>query len=122
MCHQISMHTPNVVSLVLFFSLCSYIIQNIVDSIDKSRSILIVLSPNLASSDWCEFELSQVIFSQAPLLPVLLSELREAEITYPMRAVMSTTTYVKWVDRRHAIEPFWKLVQQVLDTFLKKYN
>ena len=87
---------------------------------DKSYSILVVLSSNLASSDWCELELNLAIASHALLLPVLLPGLQEAEITHSMRALLCAKTYVAWTEQRDARESFWKLLHAALGTVLKK--
>ena len=87
---------------------------------NKSYSILVVLSSNLASSDWCELELNLAMVSHALLLPVLLPGLQEAQITYSMRALLCTRTYAAWSEQREARESFWKILHEALETVLKK--
>ena len=80
------------------------------------------MSPDLASSDWCEFELGLAIASRATLLPVVLPGLTMADLTYSMNAVLLSVTYVAWKRERAAKEFFWKRVREAVDRVLKKEN
>ncbi|KAJ8300181.1 hypothetical protein KUTeg_021700 [Tegillarca granosa] len=77
------------------------IIDNIVDNMNKSKKILIILSEDFAQSDWCQFELrvSQDRFLNSDnisLVLIMLQEIGHRHLTSSLRALITTTTYASW--------------------------
>ena len=83
------------------------------ESMGNSRIAMIVLSNSFCGSRWCKFELNiardrWLNKESETLLPVMLGDLESKHLTGDMRALISTTTYVKWTDDHVAQRLFWE--------------
>ncbi|XP_062594650.1 toll-like receptor 2 [Saccostrea cucullata] len=83
------------------FQVGKLIADNIVNSIQKSRKVIVILSNSFAKSKWCDFELiiaqNRLILEQNNLLVVILIEKIEPKnITNSLRLILSTMTYANW--------------------------
>ena len=96
------------------------IVDNIVESMGKSRMAIVVLSKDFCESRWCKFEL---IIAQdrwlnnesEALLLVMLDDLESDHMTRDLRALIRTTTYVMWTDDNLAGQRlFWEKVVNTL--------
>ncbi|CAK6445877.1 unnamed protein product [Pipistrellus nathusii] len=92
-----------------------WIIDNIIDSIEKSHKTIFVLSENFVKSEWCKYELDFSHFrlfdenNDAAIL-VLLEPLERKAIPQrfcKLRKIMNTKTYLEWPANEAQQEGFW---------------
>ncbi|XP_061188702.1 toll-like receptor 4 [Saccostrea echinata] len=100
------------------FQVGKLIADNIVNSIQKSRKVIVILSNSFARSKWCDFELiiaqNRLILEQNNLLVVILIEKIEPKnITNSLRLILSTVTYADWnaCGTEGEKESFWNQVR-----------
>ncbi|KAG8507332.1 Toll-like receptor 2 [Galemys pyrenaicus] len=93
-----------------------WIIDNIIDSIEKSHKTIFVLSENFVKSEWCKYELDFSHFrlfdenNDAAIL-VLLEPIEKKAIPQrfcKLRKVMNTKTYLEWPRQEEQREGFWQ--------------
>lgn len=99
-----------------------WIIDNIIDCIEKSRKTIFVLSENFVKSEWCKYELDFSHFrlfdenNDAAIL-VLLEPIEKRTIPKrfcKLRKVMNTKTYLEW-PQDEALHPgFWVSLRAAL--------
>ncbi|ESO87222.1 hypothetical protein LOTGIDRAFT_107027 [Lottia gigantea] len=95
------------------------IIDNIVESIENSRRVLIVLSNNFVQSEWCQFEMTLAqkhVLNRAiePLSVVLLEDIDSENMSNSLHALLKTTTYITWYDDIEHIHLFWDRLKNSL--------
>eukprot|EP00073_Rattus_norvegicus_P034761 XP_008759324.2 PREDICTED: toll-like receptor 2 isoform X1 [Rattus norvegicus] len=92
-----------------------WIIDNIIDSIEKSHKTVFVLSENFVRSEWCKYELDFSHFrlfdenNDAAIL-VLLEPIEKKAIPQrfcKLRKIMNTKTYLEWPLDEGQREVFW---------------
>ncbi|XP_020849664.1 toll-like receptor 2 isoform X2 [Phascolarctos cinereus] len=92
-----------------------WIIDNIIDSIDKSHKTLFVLSESFVKSEWCKYELDFSHFrlfdenNDAAIL-ILLEPIEKKAIPQrfcKLRKIMNTKTYLEWPRDEAQQELFW---------------
>ncbi|KAM6147911.1 toll-like receptor 2 [Erethizon dorsatum] len=92
-----------------------WIIDNIIDSIEKSRKTVFVLSENFVKSEWCKYELDFSHFrlfdenDDAAIL-VLLEPIEKKAVPQrfcKLRKIMNTRTYLEWPAEAAQREGFW---------------
>ncbi|NXO09539.1 TLR22 protein, partial [Oriolus oriolus] len=92
-----------------------WIVDNIIDSIEKSRKTLFVLSEHFVQSEWCKYELDFSHFrlfdenNDAAIL-VLLEPIQSKAIPKrfcKLRKIMNTKTYLEWPLEEEQQEIFW---------------
>ncbi|XP_043827381.1 toll-like receptor 2 [Dromiciops gliroides] len=92
-----------------------WIIDNIIDSIDKSHKTLFVLSESFVKSEWCKYELDFSHFrlfdenNDAAIL-ILLEPIEKKAIPQrfcKLRKIMNTKTYLEWPRDEAQQEAFW---------------
>ncbi|CAO2612754.1 Toll-like receptor 2 [Lemmus lemmus] len=92
-----------------------WIIDNIIDSIEKSHKTVFVLSENFVRSEWCKYELDFSHFrlfdenNDAGIL-VLLEPIEKKAIPQrfcKLRKIMNTKTYLEWPLDEAQRELFW---------------
>ncbi|XP_046542768.1 toll-like receptor 3 [Haliotis rubra] len=107
------------------FEVGKLIVDNIVDSIQESRKIIIVLSNEFAQSGWCQFELNLIQRhvlenGQRLLVVVMLEEIDTRHVTKAMRAMLQTTTYLMWGDEDYARKAFFNRLRMLLRKVTKR--
>uniref|UniRef100_A0A3P9IGJ1 Toll-like receptor 2 n=1 Tax=Oryzias latipes TaxID=8090 RepID=A0A3P9IGJ1_ORYLA len=99
-----------------------WIMDNIMNSIERSRRTVFVLSENFVQSDWCRYELDFSHFwlfdakGDAAIL-ILLEPLSRDDIPkrfYKLRRLMSSNTYLKWPEEEERREEFWRSLRCAL--------
>uniref|UniRef100_A0A096NCV5 Toll-like receptor 2 n=1 Tax=Papio anubis TaxID=9555 RepID=A0A096NCV5_PAPAN len=94
-----------------------WIIDNIIDSIEKSHKTVFVLSENFVKSEWCKYELDFSHFrlfdenNDAAIL-VLLEPIEKKAIPQrfcKLRKIMNTKTYLEWPMDEARQEGFWDM-------------
>ncbi|XP_046371636.2 toll-like receptor 3 [Haliotis rufescens] len=101
------------------FEVGKLIVDNIVDAIETSRKIVIVLSNEFAQSGWCQFELNLIQRhvlenGQRLLVVVMLEEIDTRHVTKAMRAMLQTTTYLMWAEEEYARKAFFNRLRMLL--------
>uniref|UniRef100_H3AXD4 Toll-like receptor 2 n=1 Tax=Latimeria chalumnae TaxID=7897 RepID=H3AXD4_LATCH len=91
-----------------------WIIDNIVDSIEKSRKTIFVLSEHFVQSNWCKYELDFVHFrlfeGNDSAILILLEPIRKETIPKrfcKLRRMMNTKTYLEWPQDEGQQHLFW---------------
>ncbi|XP_067668965.1 toll-like receptor 3 [Haliotis asinina] len=107
------------------FQVGKLIVDNIVDSIQESRKIMIVLSNEFAQSGWCQFELNLIQRhvlenGQRLLVVVMLEEIDSCHVTKAMRAMLQTTTYLMWGEEDYARKAFFNRLRMLLRNVTKR--
>ncbi|NXF39035.1 TLR21 protein, partial [Nyctibius bracteatus] len=99
-----------------------WIVDNIIDSIEKSHKTLFVLSEHFVQSEWCKYELDFSHFrlfdenNDAAIL-VLLEPIQSNAIPKrfcKLRKIMNTKTYLEWPPGEEQQEIFWENLKGVL--------
>jgi len=95
------------------------IVDNIVDSIEKSRKTVLIVSNAFAVSHWCHFEMTM---AQTKLLEddrdnlilVLLEEIADCNMTPRLQLQMQKKTYIEWTDNQIGQQLFWAKLRRAL--------
>ncbi|XP_063192975.1 toll-like receptor 2 type-1 [Chroicocephalus ridibundus] len=99
-----------------------WIVDNIIDSIEKSHKTLFVLSEHFVQSEWCKYELDFSHFrlfdenNDAAIL-VLLEPIQSKAIPKrfcKLRKIMNTKTYLEWPPGEEQQERFWENLKGAL--------
>ncbi|KAM6361193.1 toll-like receptor 2 type-1 isoform 1-T2 [Alca torda] len=99
-----------------------WIVDNIIDSIEKSHKTLFVLSEHFVRSEWCKYELDFSHFrlfdenNDAAIL-VLLEPIQSKAIPKrfcKLRKIMNTKTYLEWPLEEEQQERFWENLKGAL--------
>ncbi|XP_053396087.1 toll-like receptor 2 type-2 isoform X3 [Mercenaria mercenaria] len=96
----------------------AFINDNIVTNIDKSETILLVLTNGFARSEWCMFELkvahSKLIKDETELLVILLEKIDGRNMNHSLKLLFDTTTYIEWTEDIVGQELFWEKLKNAL--------
>ncbi|NWV75665.1 TLR21 protein, partial [Dasyornis broadbenti] len=99
-----------------------WIVDNIIDSIEKSHKTLFVLSEHFVQSEWCKYELDFSHFrlfdenNDAAIL-VLLEPIQSKAIPKrfcKLRKIMNTKTYLEWPTGEEQQQVFWENLKGAL--------
>ncbi|XP_061332246.1 toll-like receptor 2 type-2 isoform X2 [Pezoporus flaviventris] len=99
-----------------------WIVDNIIDSIEKSHKTLFVLSEHFVQSEWCKYELDFSHFrlfdenNDAAIL-ILLEPIQSQAIPKrfcKLRKIMNTKTYLEWPSGEEQQEMFWENLKRAL--------
>ncbi|NXO91230.1 TLR21 protein, partial [Certhia brachydactyla] len=99
-----------------------WIVDNIIDSIEKSRKTLFVLSEHFVRSEWCKYELDFSHFrlfdenNDAAIL-ILLEPIQSQAIPKrfcKLRKIMNTKTYLEWPAGEEQQQVFWENLKGAL--------
>uniref|UniRef100_A0A3P8RH18 Toll like receptor 2 n=1 Tax=Astatotilapia calliptera TaxID=8154 RepID=A0A3P8RH18_ASTCA len=93
-----------------------WIVDNIMDAIEKSHRTLFVLSQNFVRSEWCKYELDYTHFrlfdqNDDAVVLILLEPIDKNNIPKKfirLRKVMNSRTYLEWPDDEDQIPAFWQ--------------
>ncbi|NXX87962.1 TLR21 protein, partial [Centropus bengalensis] len=100
----------------------AWIVDNIIDSIEKSRKTLFVLSEHFVQSEWCKYELDFSHFrlfdenNDAAIL-ILLEPIQSEAIPKrfcKLRKIMNTKTYLEWPPAEERQAMFWENLKGAL--------
>ncbi|XP_071079844.1 toll-like receptor 13 [Haliotis cracherodii] len=89
-----------------------YIVDNIVNSLENSRQVFLVLSNYFSQSPWCQFELTLIQKrslekKEGYLVVVLLEDMEDRNMTSSLYALLQTTTYIMWPEEERDRQFFW---------------
>ncbi|XP_051240299.1 toll-like receptor 2 isoform X1 [Dicentrarchus labrax] len=101
-----------------------WILDNIMDAIEKSHRTLFVLSQHFVSSDWCKYELDYTHFrlfdhNDDTVVLILLEPIDKDTIPKKfckLRRVMNSRTYLEWPDDDEQIPRFWQSLRAAIKT------
>ncbi|XP_075054610.1 toll-like receptor 2 [Mixophyes fleayi] len=92
-----------------------WIIDNIMDAMEKSYKTLFILSEHFVHSEWCKYELEFSHFrlfdeNNDTAILVLLEPIEKSTVPkrfYKLRKLMSTKTYLEWPTEEEEQQIFW---------------
>nr|KAG8542288.1 hypothetical protein GDO81_027025 [Engystomops pustulosus] len=92
-----------------------WIIDNIIDAMEKSRKTLFILSEHFVQSEWCKYELEFSHFrlfdeNNDTAILVLLEPIEKSTIPKrfcKLRKLMNTKTYIEWPSEDEEQNDFW---------------
>uniref|UniRef100_A0A8C1N303 Toll-like receptor 2 n=1 Tax=Cyprinus carpio TaxID=7962 RepID=A0A8C1N303_CYPCA len=99
-----------------------WIVDNIIDSIEKSHRTLFVLSEHFVTSEWCRYELDFSHFrivdehNDSAVL-VLLEPIKKETIPKrfcKLRKIMNSRTYLEWPEEEEKRSEFWSNLRAAL--------
>ncbi|XP_059409595.1 LOW QUALITY PROTEIN: toll-like receptor 2 [Carassius carassius] len=99
-----------------------WIVDNIIDSIEKSHRTLFVLSEHFVTSEWCRYELDFSHFrivdehNDSAVL-VLLEPIKKETIPKrfcKLRKIMNSRTYLEWPEEEEKEKEFWSNLRAAL--------
>ncbi|XP_039879656.1 LOW QUALITY PROTEIN: toll-like receptor 2 [Simochromis diagramma] len=101
-----------------------WIVDNIMDAIEKSHRTLFVLSQNFVRSEWCKYELDYTHFrlfdqNDDAVVLILLEPIDKNNIPKKfirLRKVMNSRTYLEWPDDEDQIPAFWQSLRTAIET------
>nr|QNL15336.1 toll-like receptor 28 [Littorina littorea] len=100
------------------------IVDNIVESVQSSKKILMVFSKDFVRSQWCQFELTfcmnHVMNYDDVLLIVCVDDVASRDMTAAMMAVLKTTTYIQWEELDDAVDSFWGRLRLALHEIIPR--
>lgn len=99
-----------------------WIIDNVIDSIEKSHKTIFVLSENFVKSEWCKYELDFSHFrlfdeNNDAVILVLLEPLEKKAIPQRfcrLRKFMNTKTYLAWPQDEAQHRDFWQSLRAAI--------
>ncbi|XP_063613695.1 toll-like receptor 13 isoform X1 [Penaeus indicus] len=94
------------------FTVGQEITDNIISSVERSRKVVVVLSPSFIRSSWCMFELqmaSNKILDErkSKLIMLLLERIPDEEQPKKLKYLLKTRTYIEWVPDLESQKLFW---------------
>jgi len=95
------------------------IMDNVVESIESSRKILLLVNNGFASSAWCRegtaLAHSRLVEEQRNLLVVvLLEDIEQENMDRTMRSLLASRTYLAWAGGAKKEARFWKALRRGL--------
>ena len=96
-----------------------FLLDNIDESIHRSRKIILVLSPNFVASEWCYQEMQMAHMRLLDdnldvLVLVLLNEIPENKMTLLLRKILCRKEHLKWPKDRAGQRLFWQRLREEL--------
>lgn len=99
-----------------------WIMDNIMDAIEKSHRTLFVLSQHFVRSEWCKYELNYTHFrlfdqNDDTVVLILLEPIDKETIPKKfckLRRVMNSRTYLEWPDDNNQIPRFWQSLRTAI--------
>ncbi|XP_054459795.1 toll-like receptor 2 [Anoplopoma fimbria] len=99
-----------------------WIMDNIMDAIEKSHRTLFVLSQHFVNSEWCKYELDYSHFrvfdqNDDTVVLILLEPIDKETIPQKfckLRRVMNSRTYLEWPDEDDQIPRFWDSLRSAI--------
>lgn len=97
------------------------ILENIVSCMDRSRSIMLVISQRFLLSQWCQFEMHLAQHRlletrREDLILILLEDIPRRFRPNTLHYLMLTKTYIVWPKEQSEHTVFWKRVKKSLVT------
>ncbi|KAG7311962.1 hypothetical protein JYU34_001387 [Plutella xylostella] len=103
------------------FEIGSFISESILNSINESRYIILVISNGFAKSQWCRWETQLAEYhrlfledgtSYDPLVLVRIGHIEPKYLSTTLKFLLKTKIYLSWEEQRQ--DEFWKKLRNVL--------
>ncbi|XP_045199681.2 toll-like receptor 4 [Mercenaria mercenaria] len=95
-----------------------FINDNIVQNINASQKVILILTNAFAQSGWCMFELkvahSKQIEEETEVLVILLEKIDARNINHSLKVLMDTTTYIEWTEDVAGQQLFWTKLKDAM--------
>ncbi|XP_023236513.1 toll-like receptor 13 [Centruroides sculpturatus] len=103
------------------FEVGKLITENILDSIDKSRKVLLILTDSFVKSQWCMYELHvaqhQLFhYSRDALVFVQVGPIDRNYMSKNLKYLLKTRTYLIWPEDPDKRSEFWSRLHRILTT------
>ena len=87
--------------------------------IQRSRKILVILSPHFVEDNWCYFELNMAhhrVLEENPnvMIFIILEEIPNDKLTLLLRQLFSRVQVIKWPADEYGQNLFWKRLREEL--------
>ncbi|KAK3099695.1 hypothetical protein FSP39_008147 [Pinctada imbricata] len=97
------------------FDVGKFIADNIVENMNKSRKVIVILSNSFAKSRWCDFELmiaQRRLLSERGdiLILILYKDIDFRHMSSSLRMLLTTMTYAKWTNDSSGQTVFWEQI------------
>ncbi|KAK3099427.1 hypothetical protein FSP39_004169 [Pinctada imbricata] len=97
------------------FDVGKFIADNIVENMNKSRKVIVILSNSFAKSRWCDFELmiaQRRLLSERGdiLILILYKDIDFRHMSSSLRMLLTTMTYAKWTNDCAGQAVFWEQI------------
>ncbi|XP_061170082.1 toll-like receptor 2 type-2 [Saccostrea echinata] len=94
------------------FQVGKLIVDNITDTMHRSRKVLIILSNSFAQSHWCRFEtmlaqLRLINNGKETVIVVILENILTKNMTNSLHVLLKTITFIEWTNEKSGKEMFW---------------
>ena len=101
------------------FGLGENIIRNIWNKMEESRKVILVISNNFVSSNWCKYEidLARMIGVEKArnlLVPVFLETVRMADMSDSLGWIVRKLTYIEWPQWPPDRDEFWRRLRDAI--------
>ncbi|KAM4636936.1 uncharacterized protein O3C94_017963 [Discoglossus pictus] len=119
-----------------FFKVCIHnrdfevgrdIVENIVDSIYKSRWTICLITQSYLDSYWCSLEIRMATYrlvaeSKDSLIIIFLDEIPKEKLQYyhKLTNVLNKKTYINWPDNVNGQQMFWARLRKVIYTHVER--
>ncbi|XP_067142515.1 toll-like receptor 13 [Centruroides vittatus] len=103
------------------FEVGKLITENILDSIDKSRKVLLILTDSFVKSQWCMYELhvaQHQLFhhSRDALVFIQVGPIDRDYMSKNLKYLLKTRTYLIWPEDPDKRSEFWSRLHRILTT------
>ncbi|XP_070188458.1 toll-like receptor 3 [Littorina saxatilis] len=104
------------------FLIGNNIVDDISQSVESSKKVLVVFSRHYSRNQWCQFELNfclrHVMDFGDNLVVACVNDVESRDLTTAMMAVMKMMSYIRWDDDPDAMAAFWGRLRQALQEIL----
>ncbi|XP_061180618.1 toll-like receptor 2 type-2, partial [Saccostrea echinata] len=95
-------------------------VEDILESIDTSRKLILVLSNNFMDDQWCKYETALASHTLADgdghkLFLVLLEDIRSEHINRSLKVLLKSISHVEWTENKIGQRMFWESIKQFMD-------
>ncbi|VDI17709.1 toll-like receptor 13 [Mytilus galloprovincialis] len=93
--------------------------DNIVDSMNLSKTVVPVLSNNFTKNEWCLFQLNVARSKLSKdgtvsILPIMLEEIHFKNMNSALYSLIKLSSYAAWSEDENALELFWDQLQVMI--------
>ncbi|XP_070187987.1 toll-like receptor 4 [Littorina saxatilis] len=104
------------------FLIGNNIVDDISQSVESSKKVLVVFSRHYSRNQWCQFELNfclrHVMDFGDNLVVTCVNDVESRDLTTAMMAVLKMMSYIRWDDDPDAMAAFWGRLRQALQEIL----
>jgi Leucine-rich repeat (LRR) protein len=95
-------------------------VDDIVENIDASRKLILVLSNNFMNDQWCKYEAKIANHTLADgkgekIILILLEDIQSHHMTSSLKVLLKSTSHVKWTENVNGQKLFFKTLRRLMD-------